>query len=395
MHALLFHCFLIFTAALWPFGRASEPSKIKETSYALPEDASSFENVRVAVVSRAAKVTLSTPSPYRVKDGNGRSLFSGERIVQTEILPTAAGGLKMGRQIFTTPSLRIDSEEGRLRVNKEEYRHTVEIVRGEDGMLAVINDLPMEEYLKGVLPSEMMAKWPLEALKAQAVAARTYAVFRILENRHEFYAVGRDVSDQVFGGAGAEDPRTSKAVEATNGQILTYEGRVFPAFFHSTCGGATTRADKVWAVRSHPVLSGGKCVFCQGTQHYRWQESFDFNDIETRLNKLGYNLNGVYGIAAADPDAFGRAGSILVKQPGRNVKIQANQFRMAMDPFRFKSTWIDSAQKTGRQIIVQGRGWGHGVGLCQYGAMRLAEAGYTYREILEYYYHRSILTKYL
>lgn len=386
--------YLFFAVTLWPFSPAAGPAReVKKTQIAIPQDISQASHVRVLVTEDAKTVQVNTESPYVVHDEKGRKLFSGTRIAGTQIRPSASG-IQIGRQAFPSTTLRIDVQEGELRVGPRRYPYAIEFVRNAKGNLDVINELPIEEYLQGVLPLEVSASWPAELLKAQAVASRTYALFRVIENKDELYAVVSDVKSQVYGGRKAEHGAATRAIEMTRGEVLTYQGKLFPAFFHSTCGGRTTRADLIWNVEKHPCLMGVGCRFCQNSKHYRWTGKFTAAELQTQLKKFGLaSQGGLVSMAAVDRDASGRAQNFLVKFRSGQYKVPSVDLRTLMGSFRFKSTLIQSIEPVEGGFVFKGRGWGHGVGLCQYGAKELASLGYTYPQILEYYYPGSSITR--
>jgi stage II sporulation protein D len=243
------------------------------------------------------------------------------------------------------------------------------------------------------LPWEANPKWPSEALKAQAVVSRTYALFRAIEKKDEWIHLAADVKSQVYAGKSSEKPQTSEAVDATRGQILTYRGKIFPAYFHSTCGGGTTNAESIWDVEKHPVLQGVKCNFCVDSKHYSWQITIPRQQIEAHLKKHGLSVSGIQKITPSHLDAHGRARSFVIEHAQGKTEIRANDFRLWLNPAVLKSTFIRSIHPTGDSFIFRGRGWGHGAGLCQYGMKGLAELGYTYRQILEYYYPGAEIKK--
>ncbi|HTL47373.1 MAG TPA: SpoIID/LytB domain-containing protein [Verrucomicrobiae bacterium] len=382
--------FLFLAVSLWPFSSAPKP-EIKKSSMVIPADLSQISHIRILVVENASSVKVNTVSPYQVWDGEGHKLFSGTKIVATTLRP-AARGIQMGKQILPAHTVRIElTGGGEISVGDGRYAHAISVVRNPDGKLDVINEAPVEEYLKGVLPKEVSARWPPETLKAQAVAARTYALFKAIENKDEPYDVEADVKSQVYGGRHSEHPITNQAVEDTRGEVMTYQGKLFPGFFHSTCGGHTTRADAVWPIEKHPVLMGVACRFCQGSKHYRWSQKFTTAEIDAALKKMGFAISGLMNVAAVDFDTSGRADNFLIKYRFGQRKISAVDFRMFMGSYKFKSTIIKSIEPVEGGFVFKGRGWGHGVGLCQYGSKQLADLGYTYKQILDYYYPGQVL----
>jgi stage II sporulation protein D len=236
----------------------------------------------------------------------------------------------------------------------------------------------------------VLPDWPEDALKAQAVVSRTYAVFKNIENRDYPFALSSDVGSQVYGGKTAENEATSRAVDRTRGQILTFNGKIFPTFFHSSCGGRTTRADYQWKIESHPSLKGVECNFCRGSRYDHWKVEIPAAEMEALLRKKGHEVSGLQSVTPKDVDISGRPRYFNVKHSSADLSVPANDFRLAVGPDRLKSTRV-KVGRAGDKIVFEGNGWGHGVGLCQYGAKNLAVLGYRYADILRYYYPESQL----
>jgi len=319
------------------------------------------------------------------------------------------------------------------------YRGHLEIL-ARGGVLVVVNVVGLEDYLLGVVPREMPSTFPEEALKAQAVAARTYALYTKTAGTyaHRGYDLVPTTACQVYGGVEAERESTTKAVRDTAGEVITYQGRLIGAYFHSTSGGHTESVEFVWGFPS-PYLKGVPDRD-QESPHYFWKVSFTAAEVSSRLEQAGYGVGSVWSIEGVAPQ--GPGGRYLE----RSVTGSAGQVRLRSERLRsilgLKSAWfevvgeaehVENAVRpaalsglvalaadgtrasltpgavfarrdldltrlettevfTVSPVLVpatltfEGRGWGHGVGLSQWGARGLALEGKTYREILEYYY---------
>lgn len=383
--------FLFLALSLWPFPLHRNPT-IKKTSLELPADPGRYQTIRISIGQGLPSVSLESDSPYRVLDGEGKVLLSADRL-KGEIRPLGAGLALAGHRFHQT-ALRLESSGGGLQVNGRTYRGSLWIHRENEHSLLLVNVVLLEDYLKGVLPWEANPAWTAEALKAQAIASRTYALFKVIENRNGSFDLSHDVMSQVYGGRTSEKAATSEAVDATRGVILTYRGKIFPAYFHSTCGGGTTHAEYIWDVEPHPAFKGVLCNFCRISKHYHWQAEYTTREIEAILKRKKIFAPAIERIVPADKDTYQRARTFVVETRTGKYKIHGNDFRLAMDPSRFKSTLIDKVDKEGDRFIFKGRGWGHGVGLCQYGMKALADLGYTAEEILKYYYPGAEIRKY-
>lgn len=228
--------------------------------------------------------------------------------------------------------------------------------------LRVLNELDVEEYLRGVVPLEMPHHWPAAALEAQAIAARTYALARALDTAVPFLDKG--VADQVYGGVEVERPATDSAVAATAGRVLLWNGRPFVSYFHSTCGGHTDAPPDALG-RDGPPRHGVPDTYCAASPYYApWEAT----------------VRGTVRPVRIAPG--GRMS--MVEWDGR--RMTGNEFRLAVGPTRLRSVRaVVEDGGAGRTRLV-GRGWGHGAGLCQWGARGRAEAGASAEAILLHYY---------
>ena len=385
-------CVPVFFTVLAPLAVSETPPR--KSSLELPEDASTVHDVRVLVRKQSGPVNIETDKPFWVLDRNRRPLFRGDRMAATPVV-AQDNAIRLGAQIFRSAPVTVESTDGSVLLDGKPYRFSLTFRPLGNGQMMVVNELPLEDYLRGVLPWEANPDWAKDALKAQAVASRTYALFRMIENRAEPYDVQQDVSSQVYHGKSIEKPSTDAAIHETRGEVLTYRGKIFPAFFHSTSGGATTRADYIWNIEPHPSLMGVQTEFSAASKHYRWKDDFASADILNVLRAHGAgNLASLDEIRLLEIDASGRARRFEFRSGKTRIAVSSADFRMWMNPGKFKSTKIEAVQKRGDRFLFQGFGWGHGVGLCQYSAKQLGELGYNYREILKYFYPGSELTFY-
>src|SRR3972149_4802551 len=282
--------------------------------------------------------------------------------------------------------VKILSPHGSLiRVDKNDYRGNIEIRKDDGGNLLIINELNVEEYLKGVLNEEISAKWHPESLKAQAVVARTYALYQKENRKDNPYHMEATVIDQVYGGARKEDERTNKAVEDTRGIVLTYEGKIAKAFYHSVSGGVTEDVTVVWGGEGENYLKGVKCNFDTEAPNYQWETEIDVVDIEMAMSKNGINIDGILSIEPLSFTSSGRIAELQIRHKNGIEKISGVDFRKIIGYETIKSTMFKIRESEG-SFIFYGRGSGHGVGLCQWGAKGMAEKGYSYIDILKYYY---------
>lgn len=247
------------------------------------------------------------------------------------------------------------------------------VARQVRGKVELINVIPLEDYLAAVLGGEMPVSFPLEALKAQAVAARTYAVHKKLEALDKPSYLGSSVLHQVYKGVNREDPRTRAAVEATRGEILTYELAPIEAYFHASCGGRT-ESGLAALNRDLPYLKSVECP-CGKLPRSHWTLELPRREIQGVFHEAG-------GLEVVSRSETGRARRVQV---GRR-SVDAVQFRAQVGYDKVKSLAFEVAPVGKDNFLLSGRGYGHGAGLCQWGAKTYADQGLGYLAILSHYY---------
>jgi stage II sporulation protein D len=298
-----------------------------------------------------------------------------------------------GRQvgIYRGP-IRVRLEEptaGRLVAKGRQYRGEFEVVKNAAGQLALVNELDLESYLYGVVPREMPAAWPAEALKAQAVAARTYA--RANPGRRE--SDGCDLydttADQVYGGAGAEQGSSTAAVDATRGTIAVYGGRPIATFFFSTAAGHTEHNENVFGGTPVPYLRGIRIPagWEADSPHVdEWTVSFSRAELETRLGADPTTMvEGFVDVSFQGQGVSQRWLQATIRGANTTRIVSATAFRGAVGAEELRST-LFTISREGDVYTFRGRGYGHGVGLSQYGAKGAAEEGLPFRRILRAFY---------
>ncbi len=279
-------------------------------------------------------------------------------------------GLDVGR------TLDLTSDDG-FAWDGRAYRGTLRL-RAEQGRVRVINALDLESYLRGVVPAEMQASWPQEALKAQAVAARTYTLLHVDPMRdHDVCAT---VDCQVYRGREVEHPASDAAIRATEGEVLTFRGAFARTYYHADSGGVIASAAEVWGAEI-PYLQAFQDV-ASGGPHASWSARLDPRGISVHLAAIGVHIGSLQRLRVLETSSSGRViRAELVGSGGRAV-LDGVRLRAQLRAWGLKSTRF---VMTG-DLTLQGQGWGHGVGMSQYGARTLALAGYAYPQILGFYY---------
>lgn len=387
---------ILFGTAILAFATGSllANENRREILLPIPSDLKPFQKIRVLVLQNKPEIKVSCAAPIEVSDDQGNVVFSGPQLSGATVKPVT-GGIRWWTQTVPAKFLLLKSASGTVRVGgKGLYGDTILLYKNRAGNLDVINELGLEDYLKSVIPFEANPLWAVESLKAQAVAARSYALFKMIDRGHEPYDVSSGILSQVYVGKQIENPKTNQAVDETRGEILTYKNKIFPGYFHSTCGGRTAQASLVWKVKPIAPLNGVECKFCQKSPHYRWEATLTAQEIKEKMAKKGgIPVQEVKSVKLGKADETGRTHSILIGSSWMEKDVDADAFRVWMGPEKLKSNLITRVSSRDEGFVFKGRGWGHGVGLCQYGMKYLGELGYGYREILSYYYPGAQLTR--
>jgi stage II sporulation protein D len=349
-------------------------------------------SVRVAIIQNAPSVKLRIRGAYEITTLQTEGpLYKGKNLRTSRILPTSAG-IKISNMDFKVYSVKIiPATSGNIYINGRRFRGKINIIRQKDLKLLIVNDLDLEEYIKGVLYHEVSHRWPLEAIKAQAVVARTYAVYQTRISKLKDYDLTCDIYSQVYGGKTSETWRTSRAVEQTRREVLTYNGDIFPTFYHATCGGHTEDASVLWKV-DLPPLKGVECKFCAGSPHFRWSKELSAGEIEEKLAGQGIKVSGLEDVLVAQRDNSDRVLSLELVTAAGKQELAGKDFRQIFGPNIIRSTNFE-IKKEGNKFVINGIGWGHGVGMCQWGAYFQSLEGRKYDQILQYYYPGAVIKK--
>jgi stage II sporulation protein D len=381
--------------------------------------------IRVGLVVGAGTATVAGLAGLSVSDPSGARLAeipAGEvwrvTVQGTGIAMLAPGGAS------STPAevVEIGSTDPNAPVllNGRPYRGTIIALRDRTGV-TVVDRLPMESYLIGVVSAEMGRRSPQdqEALRAQAIVSRTFA----LRNLGRWQAQGFDlyatVADQVYGGAGTETPEGRAAVDATRGQVLTYGGAPIDAFFYSTCGGRTADGTEVFRgadrpyLRSVSDLADDGTAYCSLSPRFRWHEEWTGEALRATLQRtlptlpagggstaVAIDVSEVRDVRVAYRTPSGRVGQLAVGLRRGDVLIDEPSVRQVLRPVSGEvlrsNTFTLTVSRGGGQVIrlaADGTGAGHGVGMCQWGAVGRSRAGQDHERILGAYYPGAVLER--
>jgi len=247
----------------------------------------------------------------------------------------------------------------------------------------LVEHAPLETYLYGVLPYEMSYTWPPEALKAQAVAARTYTLKSLEKVQNNHFDLYSDVRSQMYKGGGKQYDSVRKAVDETRGEVLSYNGNLFYTYYHANCGGGTDDV-RSWnpGAASIKPLSGASCKYDSHSKSHSWQMNVSHDKILAYAKTVG--LTGTLkSIKIARKTDTGRATNLTLRTSKGSKTVACGKFRLATG---IRSCKIGKISVRKKDVHFEGKGYGHGVGMCQDGANGMARAGKNYQQILKHYY---------
>lgn len=357
---------------------------------------------------RDGVVRISVHGPYEIRGRNG-TLARGSQLPWVEV--AAGDALSIGDAVFReTPLSLVPEIDGTLEVEYSRdargnpvkpsgvrYQGSLIIHLLPEKKLGLVNDVDLEDYLKGVVGKEMNLAEGLEALKAQVIAARTYAVYeqrldRVRRVKGEVFDLYDDERSQMYGGLERRTALAEKLVDETRGIFLTYQGKLVRTFYSSACGGHTEPAWEVLKDETEriPPLAGTRCEYCQRRAIYRWKDPvvIQKKDIAERCLPKELQDRKIRSVEVTKtlPGGHALEVTLTLENPSRLVRLNAAaDFRRNVLE-KLRSTLWDRIEDRGESIAIYGRGYGHGAGLCQVGAYEMAKDGKTGAEILEYYY---------
>src|SRR3972149_3107821 len=324
--------------------------------------------LRVLVLKQAAEISMDN-----VKK-NGR----------VTIKTSIEGGVLVNGKNAGLP-LRFYPSGKTVILNGKPFRGAREVRREGSGFMA-INEIHVDEYVAGIINNEISSKWHIEAIKAQAVIARTYALFQKEKRKGSLYDLTSTHMDQVYSGADKEDSSVYRAVRDTRGEVVTYDGSPALTVYHSNAGGATEEASEVWG-EGYPYLESVESEYDESGPNYSWELSLTGDRIKDALTKAGYALFAVGSVRVEKKTGTGRAKTIIVEDAnGEAFVMTGEDLRKAIGYAILRSTLFEVEKTSSGDFRFRGKGSGHGVGLSQWGAKGMAEDGSGYKAILRHYY---------
>lgn len=348
--------------------------------------------IRIGIAPGVERLEVVPEGDYALADAAGRAhaLTSGRSYVFSERggEVSVAGWRLAGEARLTARSGAAD-----VRIGRRRYRGTLIVRANPDGTVTGIDELPIEQYLLGVLPLEMDPDWPLEALKAQAVVARTFAYTQLGKYAKRGFDLTADTRSQVYGGLLDDPASVRQAVEGTRGEVLGYKGEILNVYYHSCCGGHTADEGAVWKLGgpTPPPLRGVRDGYCKASPSYRWKVFVPYDRLLAALegrHLIGGRLRS-FSIGAR---AAGWVEDFVAKIGDETLRVGANDLRLAVGASQLPSARIMRVIRERGGVEFLGAGSGHGVGLCQWGAREQAARGRRYEKILKYYFPGSTLS---
>jgi len=373
--------------------------------------------VRIGLILTATSASIGGGEALRVVDPDEGLLVEVPRQEMLTLSRRGAGVVLRGigadivrRRLLIAPA----EPEGTVRVAGRDYRGVLEVEQGTSGV-RIVNRVSIEHYLIGVVGAEMgnRSAEEFEALKAQAVASRTYALRQQANAGSRGYDMVADVNSQVYAGLELEQPLAARAVEETRGEILTWQGEPIDAFFSSTCGGETEDGTAAFAGASRPYLRSiadrdeQGTAWCAISPRYRWEEQWSMAQLTAVLRRtLAANglplarATDLTEMRVLDRTATGRIA--VLELAGRNGRttVSGQTIRRVLAPtaggmLRSTDFVVKLSRRGGRidRVTIAGQGYGHAVGMCQYGAIGRARAGQDYVTILTSYFPGTTLSR--
>jgi stage II sporulation protein D len=348
--------------------------------------------VGLASLGEVAAVRISSGGAFAALDPAKNSRVAAWK--PGDVLTVSASGSEVQLGSSKMPAVYFSSEAASIRLAagsiSRGYRGWV-YLSAANGKLVIVNELPLESYLMGVVPCEMGSSSPPEALKAQAVAARTYTLTKI----GAFAKYGYDVDDttrcHIYRGTDVEKASSNDAVRSTSNQILVFGGRPIEALYSTVAGGVTADAREAFGGAGQPYLvpitdidSKGR-AYSADAKFFAWTLDIPQDLLQTKFRQRGVDFGHIENIEVTDKGPSGRAINLRLSTEQGIIDVNARLIRDAFGADIIRSTLFE-IKKTANGFRIDGRGWGHGVGMCQAGAVGRARAGQSYSQILAAYY---------
>jgi SpoIID/LytB domain protein len=330
-------------------------------------------SIRVLLWQNLPTFTLSVPPDYTIHTQPAGLLPIEAGHWRTVQAQASAKKIRLAEHDIEVDELHLvpRSEDALIYAGDKLYRGSLEVKWRAAGLI-VINTLNLEAYLYGVVPKETPAQWEMAALRAQAIVARTYALYKRTRQANRDYDVAAQyIRDQHYDGYSAEHARTTQAVNETQGVVLTCHGELVPAYYHAESAGYTENSEDVWS-SPHPCLRAVKTEMHPASPFLQWSASISLNDLRAALVKQGHAVGAIRRLEPIERTETGRIMRLKISHKAGETIIRGTDFRALLGPEVIRSTRFAVQIRDGRAMF-NGQGWGHGVGLCQWCSQGMAQ----------------------
>ncbi|WP_036728839.1 SpoIID/LytB domain-containing protein [Peptoniphilus mikwangii] len=362
------------------------------TPFSVYAEDDTYFNIKIGkTYTEGSEINVTSKSNIYLVDADYNKIIDLNSKTVTAVLKSGKIILKNKEQIYSNDLVQdgamMLATDDYLKVNNE-YRGYI-YFKNLKGNLIVINHIKLEDYLKGVVPKELSAEYPIEALKAQAICSRGFALKNINKYKKLGYNLDDTTNSQVYSGKSCEKDKSNRAVDETNGVYATFEGKVADTIFGASSGGCTADIKDVWGGNGLSYLTVIEDPY---SLKYTWNYSLDKSKMTDMLKNNSINIGELLSINITDYDNSGRIKKVDLIGSNSTVNITGNKFRNIFGNTKIKSA-LFTVSDLGSSFKFDGKGYGHGVGMSQYGAVEMAKEGKSYREIIHFYFPGVELNK--
>lgn len=357
----------------------------------MADEYTTYREIRIGLLygdTKAESFNLKSPGGFNICFGEDKGYTYHYSMLEEEIKVSVAGETDYALQwnYHSAPSgqISIRPARGRIWINGKEYRGFVSLKRDRGGKITVINVIDIESYLYSVIGKEMSPSWNIEALKAQAVCARTFSIKNLGKYEKQGFDLCPTQASQVYGGVATEGAATIRAVNETMFEIIRYKGKPCEVFYFSSDGGVTESVENVWGT-PFPHLKSVEDPFEKPSEatRYTWEKTFTAEEIQTILVGKGINIGQLLDVKVTETAPSGRATELTFYGSAGEHIVKREKTRTTLSLYSQKYT---VEKKEDGTYLFSGGGWGHAVGMSQWGAKAMADSGYNYKQILNHYF---------
>ncbi len=367
--------------------------------FCFSDSVSDKTQVNVCILEKVFLTNINIPSGEVLLIANNSKIYLRENQLKVEFVKN--NKVKINNKIYFLPLyIKSKSQKDICEIDNKIYPLSLKFYTLDNRTFNVVNIIDIETYIEGVIPYEIVPTWTDEMLKVQAVIVRNYALANLRRHTEQGYDLCSDVHCQVYKGFAKKEnirERVHRVVKETKGMVLVEKDtkRLIQTYYHAACGGATEDISEAWSETNQvPWLVSVKCNFCKRSSYYKWSYTIAQEKFCEILRKEGFSLvRKIYRINIISKTKSERAKEVEVVSGSSKFKINTKDLRRILGYSALKSTKIYKIDVNSKDITFYGYGWGHGVGLCQWGANELTLRGKNFKEVLEYYYPNTKIKK--